>query len=180
MALMSRLHFFGPDGALDRFPAAHELRRRCSMDPAEPFDEFVFSVLGASKRLWILDLHFDAVGVNALEIALNTSSVSEVRILSGQRTADLGLWLARLNAVRALIDPPLSPVTWLAVMDSKSYPFPHDRFAIIDDELWHFGHTVGGGGACLFACSGPWDAQSFEVEPFYEDLWLHFGGRSRR
>jgi hypothetical protein len=150
------------------------------MEPAEPFDEFIFSVLEASRRLWIFDLHFDAIGVHALEIALKASSVRDVRVLTGQRTGDLAQWLDRLNALRAPVDPPLPPVMWLAVMNSKSYPFPHDRFAIMDDELWHFGHTVGGAGACLFACSGPWDAQSFEVESFYEGLWLHFGGRNRR
>jgi len=180
------LHFFGPAGGLDRFPKEYELRTRCNAATAAPLDPFVLSTSYAIERVWILDLHFDHVGVAALEIGLKGSSVRDVRLLTGTRKDDLKPLTARLNAVRlpantpaAAQTPQLASVEWRDFLDSKSYPFPHDRFALVDGELWHFGHTVGGAGKCLFACSGPWDAQATEAIDFYEGLWQKFGPARR-
>ena len=34
-------------------------------------------------------------------------------------------------------------VLWKAALDKHIFPFLHDRFAIVDRDLWHFGSTVG-------------------------------------
>jgi hypothetical protein len=62
-------------------------------------------------------------------------------------------------------------MTWSDRLVGGQFPFPHDRFAIVDDELWHFGHTVGGCGDCLFAASGPWGAVETDAVAFYELVW---------
>ena len=46
-----------------------------------------------------------------------------------------------------------------------------DRFAIVDDGLWHFGSTVGGGHPGLTAASGPWSASDTRAVEFFEECW---------
>lgn len=52
-----------------------------------------------------------------------------------------------------------------------SFPFLHDRFAIVDDDLWHFGSTVGGGHPGLTAASGPWPASDTRAVEFFDECW---------
>jgi len=47
----------------------------------------------------------------------------------------------------------------------------HDRFAIIDDELWHFGATVGGFHASVNAASRGWNAHATGAVDFFELVW---------
>lgn len=51
------------------------------------------------------------------------------------------------------------------------YKYIHDRFAIIDDKLWHFGSDVGSSSRCLNATSYGWDAEYFKAINFFTDLW---------
>lgn len=47
----------------------------------------------------------------------------------------------------------------------------HDRFAIIDDVLWHFGSDVGSTNKSIHATSYSWDANSLKAIKFFEDFW---------
>lgn len=49
--------------------------------------------------------------------------------------------------------------------------FIHDRFAIVDDELWHFGATVGGLHASVNAASRGWRAEDHGAIEFFEEIW---------
>jgi hypothetical protein len=48
----------------------------------------------------------------------------------------------------------------------------HDRFALVDDDLWHFGSTVGGGYHQLSAASRGWYERAPELSRVFENLWL--------
>ncbi|MBF8274642.1 MAG: hypothetical protein HW380_3747 [Magnetococcales bacterium] len=56
----------------------------------------------------------------------------------------------------------------------KKYPFLHDRFAVTDGELWHFGGTVGGVHNGLTAVSRGWRANECRALHFFENLLHHF------
>ena len=64
-------------------------------------------------------------------------------------------------------------VVWIVAVKEADYF--HDRFAIVDSELWHFGSTVGGGYPGLTAVSRGWNAEDGEggtgAVLFYERLW---------
>ena len=60
---------------------------------------------------------------------------------------------------------------WSATLDRRGFPFLHDRFAIVDGALWHFGSTVGGGHRGLTAASGPWPAVKSRAIIFFEECW---------
>ncbi len=49
--------------------------------------------------------------------------------------------------------------------------FIHDRFAIVDDELWHFGGTAGGFHADVSAASRGWRAADHGAIDFFEEIW---------
>ncbi|WP_208596192.1 hypothetical protein [Vreelandella aquamarina] len=51
------------------------------------------------------------------------------------------------------------------------FDFIHDRFAILDDELWHFGATVGGFHASVNAASRGWCAIDSGAIEFFEMAW---------
>lgn len=51
----------------------------------------------------------------------------------------------------------------------------HDRFAIIDGELWHFGATVGGFHSQVSAASRGWDAIEHGAIDFFDLVWSSEG-----
>jgi hypothetical protein len=54
---------------------------------------------------------------------------------------------------------------------TQKFDFIHDRFAIIDDELWHFGATVGGFHAKVSAASRGWRASDHGAIEFFKMAW---------
>ncbi len=54
---------------------------------------------------------------------------------------------------------------------NKNFPYVHDRFAIIDNELWHFGATVGGLHNKVNAASRGWDATTHDAIRFFNIAW---------
>lgn len=54
---------------------------------------------------------------------------------------------------------------------TQKFDFIHDRFAIIDDELWHFGGTVGGFHAKVSAASRGWRASDHGAIEFFKMAW---------
>lgn len=54
---------------------------------------------------------------------------------------------------------------------TKKFDYIHDRFAIIDDELWHFGGTVGGFNSKLSVASRGWDATKLNAIEFFNEVW---------
>lgn len=54
---------------------------------------------------------------------------------------------------------------------TEKFNFIHDRFAIIDDDLWHFGGTAGGFHASVSAASHGWRAMDHGAIEFFEMAW---------
>lgn len=54
---------------------------------------------------------------------------------------------------------------------TNKFNYIHDRFAIIDNELWHFGGTVGGFNSKLSAASRGWDAKKLNAIKFFNEVW---------
>jgi len=62
----------------------------------------------------------------------------------------------------------------------RKFPYVHDRFAIIDNELWHFGATVGGLHSLVNAATRGWDAEAHDAVRFFNDAWDGDGDAQRR
>ena len=137
---------------------------------------FEDAVIEAEVHILVLDPHFDQIGANVLEPALSISHAVDVRLLtsgsgfdSEERERLRKRLTRRLNMNR--VDARQVEVRWNTSLDKRYFPFLHDRFAIIDGALWHFGSTVGGGHSSLTAASGPWAATGTRAKEFFEECW---------
>lgn len=181
---MTRLHFLGPDGSLEEFPRRYELQRLREPNPRAYLHVFAGAVSRATERLWVLDLHYHPHGHAGIVHALRAAQVKDVRILSERvppaqdKTALLEELLAAREMAWAEGRPDRRPVEaqgrleWRDRLDKEHYPYPHDRFVVVDEQLWHFGFAAGGSGRCLSAASGPWSAAAQGAFDFFEEVWL--------
>ena len=55
----------------------------------------------------------------------------------------------------------------------STFRMPHDRFAIVDDELWHWGANVGGTHHEVNAFSRGWSAARTNAHEFFNTLWAN-------
>ena len=162
-----------------RFPAMEQIHERRNMHHGGivlKMVAFETAIKSALTRVLVLDPHFDGAGVNVLGPALSRSQASDVRLLTSRSDIDdhdrerwrktlvhyLNLNRSRSGGVE---------VRWSTKLDRRSFPFLHDRFAIVDDGPWHFGSTVGGGHPGLTAASGPWSASDTRAVEFFEECW---------
>ena len=162
------------------FPKEYEIRERHqnSLGKTLALEAFQLAVLVAEVRVLVLDPHFDEVGVAALAPVLDGNrNVRDVRLLTGtgdittdSREEARRILTQAINADRTQSDG-LVDVGWRAVLKKDKYPFLHDRFAIVDGALWHFGSTVGGGFRGLTAASGPWPTSDTRAVDFFDDCW---------
>ena len=137
---------------------------------------FEAAIESAVARILVLDPHFDHTGLKVLGPALQYSQAWDVRLLTGRSgidDEDRERWRRTLtrhrNSTRS--EPGGIDVRWRTSLNRHRFPFLHDRFAIVDGALWHFGSTVGGGHPGLTAASGPWCASDTRADEFFEECW---------
>jgi hypothetical protein len=173
---------------LGSFPERYVLHERFNTSPHDrlPLKGFADSVLLANARVWVLDLFFGepekyeggyyrSIPSILWEALLMTEAIS-LRFLT-KPSYDAELPHAIRNARKGRFPGPSFGISWIGgLRDKDLYPFAHDRFAIVDEELWHFGSTVGAGQARLTAASRGWSAIDTGAADFYRELWRDLGG----
>ncbi len=171
-----RIRWGGDKETLDRFPESWELDKRCEVrgdtNIGTPISLLHEAVVASSEQICILDPHFDKVGVHALVDALLVAPRAEeltIRIIGKDMKMSLREREELITAELSGVSRPR--VEWRVVPDSRRYPFAHDRFCIVDDELIHFGGTVGGATPQLTAATGGWSAEAHDAYRFFDDLW---------
>ncbi|MNP36873.1 hypothetical protein D3C76_1302900 [compost metagenome] len=73
-----------------------------------------------------------------------------------------------------------TPINIELLFSIKGFDHIHDRFAIIDNELWHFGATVGGLHRDVNAASRGWDADIHGAKDFFNLAWQRSTIKSRK
>lgn len=138
------------------------------------------SALRTATALWILDNDFDAEygfkplyenlkGSLLLEVKIHTGMVAEAQKIEAWKIKIDDRLSRRYNLNDALVEVKYTPGN---AARSRGEVEPHDRFAIIDkQELWHFGHTVGGSQRSISAFSRGWPATTTGAVQYFEDLW---------
>ena len=164
---------------LSRFPTRRRVNGRHAAHHAGTtlkLVAFETAVTKALVRILVLDPHFDAMGARVLGSALSFSHAEDVRLLTGGGDIDRKTrerlrreFTQHLNRYQP--GSRRFEVRWNANLDKRCFPFLHDRFAIIDGGLWHFGSNVGGGHPGLTAASGPWTASLTRAAEFFEECW---------
>lgn len=78
---------------------------------------------------------------------------------------------AAINARRTGTGGQAAAIQLKLTLDPGRYPFVHDRFAVVDDELWHFGATVGGLHHGVNAATRGWSATAVGAVRFFGEVW---------
>lgn len=173
------------EGGENSFPTLDEARsRKYSGNPA-PLQKFGNAVADAQERVWIVDdyLLIPDSGSPAERIEQILTwlplwlAASDIRFLTRrtlgvdesvlkkfqQRAQEINNYPARRGK--------LCSIEIKRHLSDRNCDFIHDRFAIVDDELWHFGATVGGFHAKVSAASRGWRAADHGAIAFFEEIW---------
>ncbi len=170
------------DGAHHHFPCIDAIMTRRTAQNVRLVEEFE-KAISIAQRVWIIDKHlFSEDGKNPdhsqrIERIVGwfyTDQIQAIRILTGNHNdqAKIEEKFKELEecvtGIRAKVDTPLKVELSFSL---KDFDYIHDRFAIIDDELWHFGATVGGFHRDVNAASRGWDADTHKAVQFFEIAW---------
>lgn len=166
---------------LGEFPNQSERAQRRDARRTIGSVEFRSALKGAA-RLWILDPHFDGPsGVAPLAEALLDATIQELKI-NGMRSMSKQDVVENTELFREILTDAargglIPEVQWRNTLSGQQDLELHDRFAIIDNELWHFGATVGGAHRSINAFSRGWDANEKGAITYFEQMWtLHSPG----
>lgn len=124
-----------------------------------------------SVQAYFFDMHFDIAAVLSLREKLTRPSrLVKLYILSGKD--GLRDAVAEIEALQRNLNHNNPDIHYrVSQMDKRRYPFPHDRFAVTDGELWHFGGTVGSLEHCFTAVSRGWNDSDHGFEDFFKTAW---------
>ncbi|CAI0923332.1 Uncharacterised protein [Serratia fonticola] len=167
-------------------PDLNALRIRRDLDVAEPLTFFVDAVRDAQERIWILDGYFFAAPskkIDSTDYILDIAKwfharldATDVRILtkvhqefSSEMESIFEIQEKEINALRGGGKPKCS--IQIRQTLKQKFDFMHDRFAVVDDELWHFGATVGGFHTSVSAVSRGWCANETGAINFFDLAW---------
>jgi phosphatidylserine/phosphatidylglycerophosphate/cardiolipin synthase-like enzyme len=176
-----------PGGDPTRFPPDLDaIRQRRDMVIAEPLSYFVDAVREAQERIWILDGYFFASPSEkidnedyVLEIAnwfharLDATDIRILTKVHQQFSTDMAsLFRIQENEINRLRGGGKQKCSIKIRQTLKQkFDFMHDRFAVVDDELWHFGATVGGFHTSVSAVSRGWCANETGAVHFFNLAW---------
>lgn len=168
-----------------KFPQLAAIKARKNSTPPEPLYEFVKAMGEAQDRIFVLDEYLFKEKENSLQIRLNqvlqwfpdSLQARDVRLLTASvndsyTESDIKKQLERratnINRVQAY---PSGLQIEVRFTLTKYFPYIHDRFAIIDDELWHFGATVGGFHELVNAATRGWSVHDHGALTFFDTAW---------
>lgn len=138
--------------------------RRYTVQPPThiPLAPFVAAVTSAKRRIWLLDRFFNGPeGMDALWVYLAQAAMTgvDVRIMTKQ-SAKILTWIS---------DTGLSLPAGMQI--EFGHERVHDRFALVDDDLWHCGYTVGGWAEDVSAVSHGWSAHVEDFSDLFQAAW---------
>lgn len=172
-------------GGSPRFPDMQTIySRKGALEPM-PMLAFSSAVSASVERIWIVDEYFlvppdkaeaDSRIRKVLEWLPTYITASDIRILTKDHKQISGGMLRlfehkqndindrrRAGQTRCRIE--------VCTRLTARFDHVHDRFAIIDDELWHFGATVGGFHPRVNAASRGWNAETSGAIDFFTLAW---------
>ena len=174
------------EGGQNRFPTSTAAwERKYSSDPV-PLQTFGKAVADAQERVWIVDEYLlmpdkgkgspaDRVDKILTWLPLSLAA-SDIRLLTKRHQEvcedDLKKFQQRARAISNRVARREKECRIEIRMHlTRECDFIHDRFAIVDDELWHFGGTAGGFHAAVSAASRGWRAADHGAIEFFEEIW---------
>jgi hypothetical protein len=177
----------------EKFPKLPAIKARRNADPVAPLVAFTQTAATAQDRLWVLDDHlFNPLGVRSFPSRIAQIldwfpldfEARSVRLLTSspgnhdpedirRQFDDRALAINRTTKGRNV-------TIEIRFNLATNFPYVHDRFAILDDELWHFGASVGGLHHQVNAATRGWDIDDHGAIEFFETAWAGDRDTSRQ
>jgi hypothetical protein len=174
------------DGGQNRFPTSAAAWERKYSIESVPLQKFGLAVADAQERVWIVDEYLlmpekgkgnpaDRVDKILAWLPLWIAA-SDIRLLTRRHQEvgedDLNKFQHRAREISNYTARRGNECCIQIRMHlTRDCDFIHDRFAIVDDELWHFGGTAGGFHATVSAASRGWRAADHGAIDFFEEIW---------
>lgn len=170
------------DESRHHFPCINAIDARRMASNVRLVEEFE-KAISTAQQVWIIDRHlFSEEGRNpdhSRRISkvvdwFYTDHIETVKILTGYHEAQKKIeenfedLIQVVTEGRAKLGPPMTVALSFSLKIANCI---HDRFAIIDNELWHFGATVGGFVRDVNAVSRGWDAEAHGAVQFFDTVW---------
>lgn len=179
------------DETRHHFPCIDAIKARHDVENVRIFEEFAEAVSAAQSRVLIIDRHlFSEDGENPdhrgrIEKVVNwffTEQLRSVKILTGHHGSQKYIednFKQLQETVIELRGKLGTPINIELSFSLKDFNYIHDRFAIVDDELWHFGATVGGFHRDVNAASRGWNAETLRAVRFFDLAWQASNSKGR-
>jgi hypothetical protein len=186
---------YGDNGGSDltRFPPLDAIKARLAACPPESLSAFSHAARAAQDRILILDDYlFKPKDGQALQSRYDKILdwfpdrlvANDVRILTNAHPSEHNSIHQKFAERAAAINDKSRNREGIVTIQisfnlKRDFGYVHDRFAIVDGELWHFGSTVGGLHEELSAASRGWDSEKHGALRFFNDAWRGDSGSTR-
>lgn len=168
-----------------RFPGLTAIKARKSAAEVSMLNAFLKAAGDAQDRIWIIDDYlFKTREGKPLQIRIDqvlsmfplSLVANDVKILTNAVENEMDNIKAQLSGLADDINALSKYRKGTATFEVRftlgtDFPHIHDRFAVVDDELWHFGATVGGLHDLVNAASRGWRIQDHGALEFFELAW---------
>lgn len=188
--IFGTLHDINFDNSMEDisyFPTFSQVKTKHSNKDTKALNCFIQSIKEAQDRIWILDAYlFKPEGKEISEKLINQKinkilnwfdedlNASSIRFMT-RKTDGLEDLSNKCKEHMQLINIGKVGKKGSIRIDLKYLPEAfeviHDRFAIVDNELWHFGAAVAGLNTGLNASSRGWSAKTSKAIMFFDEIW---------
>lgn len=140
---------------------------------------FLYAIMDAYK-VDIIDQYFDITTCKMLSIALGASNVQQIRVICGQKNRlNLSQYEENMNQARHRAEGANGKevfnikVKWIQenTRNAKKIHRIHDRYALIDSELWHFGGNTACNMRSLTCATRGWSVLETKADIMFNYLW---------
>lgn len=146
--------------------------------PSPGISQFWDSIRAAHTRIYFYDRHFGPSDLcRVLQVLKHRQQFIDAGTIKFLIIANLAeqagefkrQFLRLLNSkehLPARID--------ISILSTNGDDQVHDRFALVDNNIWHFGVKVGSMHKSISACSGPWKDENERMKLFFHGLVYSF------
>jgi hypothetical protein len=164
------------EGDAKRFPDNHEYHARHRLGIGGAMSaEFRSAVRRARDRIWVLDDYLfsdDKSAERLIDVLFETAAI-DIKLATSEKIGAKE-WALYLKALGPDFRNPATRIKVslnLRKMESRDMVDVHDRFAVIDDVLWHCGATIGGLHHAINAMTFGWSVRETRAVEFFDRLW---------
>jgi hypothetical protein len=166
------------EGDVKRFPDNEEYHARRKLGIGGAMStEFRSAIRQARDRIWVLDDYLFANDKSAerlIDVLFDTAA-TDIKLATSDKIGakEWALYLKSLEPDFQRRNPAtrIQVSLDLRKMEQRDMIDVHDRFAVIDDVLWHCGATIGGLHDAINAMTFGWSVRETKAVEFFDRLW---------